>query len=102
MDETLLQRIAADPNYRELRQRRLSFGWMLTIIMMLVYYGFIALIAFSKPTLATPLGSGVMTWAIPVGFGVILITILLTAIYVSRANSEFDELNERIRREALK
>jgi uncharacterized membrane protein (DUF485 family) len=43
-----------------------------------------------------------MTWGIPIGFGVIVFTILITGIYVRRANSEFDELSERIKREALK
>ena len=70
--------------------------------MLLVYYGFIAIIAFDKELLATRIGSGVMTWGIPVGFGVIVFTIVITAIYVMRANGEYDELTERIKREALK
>lgn len=102
MDETTLHRIAADPTYQELRSRRLRFGWMLTIAMLVVYYGFIAIIAFDKELLAARIGNGVMTWGIPIGFGVILFTIIVTAIYVMRANSEYDELTERIRREALK
>ena len=48
------------------------------------------------------IGDGVMTWGIPVGFGVIVFTIVITAIYVQRANSEFDELSEKVKREALK
>jgi uncharacterized membrane protein (DUF485 family) len=42
------------------------------------------------------MGEGVMTVGIPVGFGVILFTIVITAIYVRRANSEFDELSNAI------
>lgn len=102
MLDPMLARIASDPNYERLRTRRLRFGWTLTIIMLLVYYGFITLIAFSKQTLAEPVGSGVTTWGIPIGFGVILITIVLTAVYVMRANSEYDDLTDRIKREALK
>lgn len=102
MLDPMLQRIAADPNYQELRTRRLRFGWLLTIAMMIVYYGFILLVAFGKQTLATPIGSGVMTWGIPLGFGVILFTIIVTAIYVMRANREYDDLTDRIKREALK
>lgn len=99
---SMTDRILADPNYHKLRSRRLSFGWTLTIVMLIIYYGFIAIIAFDKALLAKRLGEGVMTWGIPVGFGVILITILLTAVYVRRANSEFDELTEQVKREALK
>ncbi len=102
MKDAMIDRILADPNYQALRSRRLSFGWMLTIAMLVVYYGFIAIIAFDKALLAKPLGQGVMTWGIPVGFGVIVFTIIITAIYVMRANSEYDELTDRVKREALK
>ncbi|MBB1491780.1 MULTISPECIES: DUF485 domain-containing protein [unclassified Paracoccus (in: a-proteobacteria)] len=102
MLDPMLARIASDPNYDKLRTRRLKFGWTLTIIMMIVYYGFILLVAFGKDLLATPIGSGVTTWGIPIGFGVILITIVLTGVYVLRANREYDDLTDRIKREALK
>lgn len=97
----MVDRIAANPDYQRLRTRRLRFGWTLTILMLIVYYGFILLVAFSKETLAARIGEGVMTWGIPIGFGVILFTIVITAVYVMRANSEYDELTERIKREAL-
>lgn len=102
MDTTLADRIAADPNYQTLKSTRMRFGWTLTVAMLVVYYGFILLIAFSKGVLATPIGSGVMTWGIPIGFGVIIFTVAITAIYVRRANREFDALTEKVKREALK
>lgn len=102
MLDPMLQRIASNPNYNELRTRRLRFGWTLTIAMLIVYYGFVLLVAFGKQTLATPISDGVMTWGIPIGFGVILFTIVVTAIYVLRANREYDDLTDRIKREALK
>ena len=43
-----------------------------------------------------------MTLGIPLGFGVILFTIVLTGIYVRRANGEFDDLDRRIAKAALK
>ncbi|AXC50139.1 DUF485 domain-containing protein [Paracoccus suum] len=101
MDEAVLQRIVSDPNYQALRTQRLRFGWTLTIIMMIVYYGFILMIAFGKSFLARPIGNGVTTLGIPLGFGVIIVTVILTAIYVRRANTEFDALAEQVRREAL-
>jgi len=36
-----------DPSYRELKTKRSRFGWLLTLAMMIVYYGFILLVAFS-------------------------------------------------------
>ena len=70
--------------------------------MMVVYYGYIAIIAFNKDVLAARLGEGVMTVGIPVGFGVIVFTILITGFYVRRANSEFDQLTREIVEEAGK
>ena len=98
----LEDRIEADPNYQLLKSKRSRLGWTLTLAMMVVYYGFILLVAFSKDVLAAPIGDGVMTWGIPIGFGVILFTIAVTAYYVRRANSEFDDLSEKVKREALK
>ncbi len=98
----LEDRILADPNYQLLKSKRTRLGWTLTWAMMIVYYGFILLVAFKKDVLATPIGDGVMTWGIPIGFGVILFTIAVTAYYVQRANSEFDDLSEKVKREALK
>jgi uncharacterized membrane protein (DUF485 family) len=98
----LEDRILADPNYQLLKSKRTRLGWTLTWAMMIVYYGFILLVAFKKDVLATPIGDGVITWGIPIGFGVILFTIAVTAYYVQRANSEFDDLSEKVKREALK
>lgn len=97
MDEDIVQRIKADPNYHKLVKTRSRYGWTLTWSMMVVYYGFILLIAFNKEWMGTRLGEGVMTWALPVGLFVILFTIVITGIYVHRANSEFDELTAAIR-----
>ena len=102
MNEPLTDSIAADPKYQLLKSRRSRFGWTLTIAMLVVYYGFILLIAFRKDLLAVRIGDGVMTWGIPIGFGVIIFTVAVTAFYVHRANSEFDELSDQVRREALK
>lgn len=96
MEEDLVRKIKANPKYAELVSKRSSFGWLLTIIMLVVYYGFIAVIAFNKQLFAAKLGVGVMTVGVPVGFGVIVFTIVITGIYVARANSEYDELTKQI------
>jgi uncharacterized membrane protein (DUF485 family) len=102
MDADLVTRIASHPKYHELRAKRTSFGWWLTLAMMVVYYGFILLVAFNKPFLSQRLGDGVMTVGIPLGFGVIVFTVVITAYYVRRANSEFDDLTDTIRKAVLK
>lgn len=95
-------RIAANPKYQHLVQTRSRFGWILTIMMMLVYYGYIAIIAFNKEFLSQRLGEGVTTVGIPIGLGVIVFTIVITGIYVKRANTEFDQLTSEIIKESSK
>jgi len=95
-------RILNDPRYQRLKATRSRFGWWLSLAMMVVYYGFILLVAFDKPFLATRLGAGVTTIGMPIGLAIIVFTIVITGLYVRRANSEFDSLTEQIAREALK
>ena len=92
----MVARIQANPKYQELRSKRSSFGWWLTLMMMVVYYGYISLIAWNKPFLSQPIGAGVTTIGVPIGMGVIIFTIVITGIYVRRANSEFDKLTREI------
>ena len=102
MQDELVQRIASNPKYQELKAKRTSYGWWLTLAMMVVYYGFILLVAFNKPFLSQRLGEGVMTVGVPIGFGVIIFTIVITAIYVKRANKEFDDLTAEVTKAVLK
>ena len=102
MEDDLVRRIASHPRYQELKAKRTSFGMWLTLAMMVVYFGFILLVAFNKPFLATRLGEGVITYAMPIGFGVIVFTVLITVLYVRTANSEYDSLAEQISKAVLK
>ncbi len=80
---------------------RSRYSWTLAVIMLIVYYGYILLIAFNKDLLAKRLGDGVMTWGIPIGLFVIVFTVVITGIYVRRANGQFDDLTADIREKAL-
>ena len=100
--DPVVARIEANPAYQQLNLMRNSFGWLLTILMLLVYYGFIGLIAFDKEFLAQPLGSGVTTLGIPIAFGVIVFTIAITGLYVRRANSEYDRVTAEILEDATR
>ena len=100
MNDDMFNRVSANPHYQELKAKRSRFAWTLTIIMLVVYYGYILLIAFDKELLATPLSSsGVTTLGVPIGMGVIVFTVVITAIYVRRANSEFDKMKNEIIKE---
>ena len=96
MNDPVIDKIQRHPKYAQLRAKRNAFGWLLTLLMLVVYYGYIALIAFNKPFLAQPLGSGVTTLGVPLGMGVIVFTVVITGIYVFRANKEYDTLTQDI------
>lgn len=86
--------------YRELVRRRLMLGWSLSAVMMVIYFGFILLVAFAKPLLGIPLGAGVTTIGIPIGLAVIASAFVLTGFYVRAANSVYDGLVRQLIEEA--
>lgn len=92
-------RIHDHPKFKELVATRNSFAWTLAIIMLVIYYGFVVLVAFGKGFLATKLGTGVTTIGIPIALGVIISAFVLTAIYVARANGRFDQMSADLTRD---
>ncbi|MDL2315560.1 DUF485 domain-containing protein [Desulfovibrio sp. OttesenSCG-928-A18] len=90
MASELTQRIQQNPQYQRLLKRRNILSWSLTGLVLVSYYGFILVVAFGGALLARPVAPGMTsTWGIPVAFGIILLTIVLTAIYVRKANREY-------------
>lgn len=102
MSDPVIEKIKNHPKYAQLKSKRNSFGWTLSILMLVVYYGYIGLIAFDKPFLAKPIGAGVTSLGIPIGMGVIVFTIAITVYYVHVANSKFDALTEQIMKDVTK
>jgi uncharacterized membrane protein (DUF485 family) len=100
VSQNVYDRVKVNPKFKELVAKRSRFGWQLSIIMLVVYYSFILVIAFSPSTFAQKIGDGVTTLGIPVGLAVIAIAFLLTGIYTKRANGEFDDLTQQIKEEA--
>ena len=100
MQEDLVTKIQHHPQYIELISKRRTFAWILTIIMLVVYYAFILLIAFDPAWLGKPVSEGMITSiGIPIGMLIIILAFILTGIYVQKANSEFDELTKQIKAE---
>jgi uncharacterized membrane protein (DUF485 family) len=95
VDVSTLKRIEADSNYQKLVSERKTFGWTLAIITLVLYYGYIAIVAFAPGVIAQKV-SGDITIGIIMGVALILLSILLTGIYVIRANGEYDDLTNAI------
>jgi uncharacterized membrane protein (DUF485 family) len=101
MDQATIQRVRSNPYFQELTRKRAVFSWSLTILMLLIYFTYIFLVAFAPGFLAQPVAAGAVTsLALPLGIGVILSAIILTGIYVWRANGEFDRLTLLVRKDA--
>lgn len=101
--QDLHQRIRDNPKFKLLVSSRNSLALILSIGMLVVYYGYILLIAFNKEWLKTKLGEGfTMSIGIPLGLGVILFTIIVTWVFVNKANSTYDALSSDILQDTKK
>lgn len=101
MSNPMYQRIRTNPKFRELVSRRTRFAIVLSAIVLVAYYGFMMVVAFRPAMLHTPLSEGsALTVGMPIGVGIVFVSWLLTGLYVWRANTDFDRINEEVLREA--
>lgn len=103
MSQDTAERIRTNPKFRHLVRIRNGYAITMTLLVVAVYFGYILLVAFDKPFLAQKLGAGMVTSiGIPLGLGVIVFTIAITAVYVHLANTRFDAMAAELLREAGK
>ncbi len=101
MSTSTYQRIRENPKFQELVARRGRFAALLSAIVLVGYYGFMMVVAFNPGLLHRPLAEGsVLTVGMPVGAAIIIVSWILTGLYVRRANSDFDRINAQVLREA--
>lgn len=102
MSSEVYERIRRNPKFDELVKKRSNFAWMLTAIVLGLYFIFIMIVAFNPMLLAAPIwegGKASIAW--PIGAGLILLFWLMTGLYIRRANGEFDDINSEIIRGAI-
>ncbi|RXJ90322.1 hypothetical protein CRV01_03955 [Arcobacter sp. CECT 8983] len=99
MNDELVAKIKANPNYQNLVKKRSSFALKLAIFVLVIFYAFILTIAFEPAVLAMKTGEGVMTIAFPIAAAIIIVSFFTTLIYVKRANGEFEDLIEKVRKD---
>jgi uncharacterized membrane protein (DUF485 family) len=81
--------VTAPSDFRALAGRQRRIALLLTLAMLVLYFGFILLIAFDKPLLGRQLAPG-LSLGIVLGAAVIVISWLLTLVYVRWANTHYD------------
>lgn len=96
MNENIYSVIRKNPKFNELVSRRTRFALILSLVVWIIFFGFILLVAFNPELIGKNLGSGYMTVGIAMGLFQFIFFWLLILWYVRRANGEFDDLNEAI------
>lgn len=103
MSELSASKIQSNPKYHRLVKERDTLAWTLTVLVLVIYFGFILLVAFAPAFLTQPISAtSVIPVGMLVGVGVIVASVVLTGIYVYRANNTFDPLIHEIITEATK
>ncbi len=91
--------ILDDPEFKELARQKNKVSLILTITELVLYFGFIALIAYNKPFLARKISDGsAITIGIPIAVGVIILSWVLTGVYIYWANNTYDEMVKRVKK----
>ena len=103
MSSAMYERMRGNPKFQELVAKRGRFAWTLAAIVLTMFYGFVMVVAFAPTSLGQPIAEG-SRWTVGVVVELFLFVFfwVLTALYVSKANSEFDTLSQEIVREAWK
>jgi len=84
------------PPFRRLVKRRWLVSSVLSLLLFVLYYGYILLIGYDKELLSTRIGE-YTTLAIPMGVGVIVLSWILTVLYVVWANRSYDPEVSRLK-----
>jgi uncharacterized membrane protein (DUF485 family) len=92
------RQILADPVFRELASERAKLRWGLSIVTLILFFGFIALISTARSALGETVGGSDMPLGLILALAVIVLVVLLTGFYVQRSNSRFDELARGLNR----
>ena len=98
---TIQTRIRQNPKFAEMVSKRTRLAILLSLIVLVPYYTFMMITAFKPALLAQPISQGsIITVGWPIGALIIVGSWLTTAVYIRRANGEFDKLNKEILEEA--
>ena len=90
--------ILQDADFIDLSKQKFTISTILTILELVLYFGFIGLIAFNKPFLAQKLSPGVATTiGIPIAVATIIGSWVFTGIYIWWANNKYDVLVNKVK-----
>lgn len=88
-----------DPEFRLMARRKNAISLVLTAATLVIYFGFILLIAYRRELFDDRLTGGI-TVGVALGVGVIIASWALTGVYVRWANSRYDAMVETLKKKA--
>ncbi|MBK6973561.1 MAG: DUF485 domain-containing protein [Candidatus Methylophosphatis roskildensis] len=103
MSSAMYERMRTNPKFQELVATRGRFAWTLSIVVLVLFYGFVLAVAYAPSTLGQPVSDGAMlTIGVAVEAFLFILFWVLSAVYVRRANGEFDALTQEVIKQAQK
>jgi uncharacterized membrane protein (DUF485 family) len=91
--------IITDPRFRNLASARAKLRWSLSIVTLIMFFGFITLISTAKSALGVAVAGSAIPLGLLLAVCMIVAVVALTGFYVYRSNSRFDELARVLNRE---
>lgn len=103
MSSQMYERMRVNPKFQELVATRGRFAWTLSFIVLILFYGFVMAVAYYPAELGKPVSEGSMlTVGVAAELFLFVFFWALAALYVRRANSEFDAMTQEVIRQAQK
>jgi len=95
MSSVLYARVRANSRFKQLVVRRSRFTFRLFLLILTSFYGYMALVSFWPELIARRLAPGSnMTVGVAAGAFLFVFFCALSALYVYRANGEFDRITQ--------
>jgi cation/acetate symporter len=92
-----------NPKFQELVKKRGRFAWTLAAIVLILFYGFVMMVAYRPAALGQSIvEGGMLTVGVAVELFLFIFFWALSFVYVRRANGEFDSLTQEIVKQAVK
>lgn len=97
MSQSIYSQIRQNPKFQELVAKRGRLAWALSITVLVLFYGLVLIVAFKPALIGERVAAGsTLTIGVAAGLFMFVFFWLLTALYVIKANGEFDAITRDI------
>jgi uncharacterized membrane protein (DUF485 family) len=101
MSSAMYERMRSNPKFQELVTKRGRFAWTLAAVVLTLFYAYVLVVAFKWSAIPEPVTEGsALSVGVALGLFMFVFFWLLAALYVRRANTEFDALTAEIIQDA--